>query len=60
MYTIKIDQPAKISLDDEDQTRKPNFGTSIVIVKERFAGMTSKGFEFKLPPEVFAVRRMNL
>lgn len=60
MYTIKIDQPAKISLDDENVSRDEDFGTKIVIVNERFAGMTSKGFEFTLPPEVFAVKRFKL
>ena len=60
LYHIEIAQADKISLDDEDAARKPEFGTTIVVVKERFAGATHTAFSYKLPPEVLAVRRFQI
>jgi hypothetical protein len=59
-YKIKILQPTKISLDEENVSRKSDFKETIVIVKERFIGKTSKAFEYKLPDDVIAVKNFKI
>jgi hypothetical protein len=47
-----------LSLKEENISREPWFKQKIVIVKERFIGATHKAFEYQLPKEVLAVKRM--
>ena len=59
-YKLNVQQETKISLDDETVTKDPNWKSKVVYVKERFIGKTSKGFEFKLPDDVIAVKRFRI
>lgn len=59
-YKMNIQQDTKVSLDDENQSRQRDFRTRVVIVKDRFRGATSKGFEFKIPDDVLAIKRFRI
>lgn len=59
-YTIKIAKDAKISINEATETKKPGFKEKIVIVKERFSGLTHTALEYTFPPEVLAVRRASI
>lgn len=57
-YKIKVVQETKLSLSEENVSRKDWFKNRIVIVKERWKGATHCAFEYVLPKEVLAVKRM--
>lgn len=59
-YHIKIDQEAKLALDDHNQSRKPDFRERVVLVKERFKGATHCAFDYLVPEEVLAVKRFRI
>ena len=59
-YKLNVQQETKISLDEETVTNEENWKSKIVVVKERFIGKTSKGFEYTLPDDVLAVKRFRI
>lgn len=56
-YKIKVVQEDKLSLREENVSKKEWFKKKIVIVKDTWRGATHCAFDYVLPKEVLAVKK---
>jgi len=47
-------------LNDENQSRKPDFKERVVLFKERWFGAYCCSFNYTLPKEVLAIKKVHL